>query len=275
MAIPAAEWKAKDAEISTIKARYGLQTAEIHTAWLLRKYTEQVKIVNFSALRWEERKKEVGTLRNSLLNHLDLTGDNKKKKAMLKFYKETQSYVHLTLEERKQCIKDLCECIKSWTTARIFFHAIKKEKFDDSLSNVGGIYEDAFCQVITRFQSFLSHFNAGGYYGLLVSDNNDSINKRLTTLTRHFHQRGAFWREIPNIVETPLFVDSQQTCMVQLADIIAYTIRRYFDASEEENFFLIKERVDRYKGGLVGGRHLTPLETCHCSVCRSARSSRR
>lgn len=39
ISIPIWHWRDADREIFAVKTRYGLQNAEIHTAWLLRKYS--------------------------------------------------------------------------------------------------------------------------------------------------------------------------------------------------------------------------------------------
>ena len=51
---------------------------------------------------------------------------------------------------------------------------------------------------------------------------------------KRFHQQGTLWTEIKHIIETPLFVDSQLTSLVQIADPCAYSLRRYLENSETE-----------------------------------------
>ena len=63
LAIPIERWREADAAISEIMARYGLAGAELHTAWLLRKYLEQSKIDDFADLSWDERRTHVTRLR--------------------------------------------------------------------------------------------------------------------------------------------------------------------------------------------------------------------
>jgi hypothetical protein len=43
-------WPVSDQEIEQIKTKYGLENKEIHVAWILRKYLEQVNIPNFERL---------------------------------------------------------------------------------------------------------------------------------------------------------------------------------------------------------------------------------
>ena len=40
LAIPVEKWKTCDLQVHTLKNKYGLVGAEIHTAWLLRPYQE-------------------------------------------------------------------------------------------------------------------------------------------------------------------------------------------------------------------------------------------
>ena len=65
-----------------------------------------------------------------------------------------------------------------------------------------------------------------------------------------------------------MFVDSQLTSMVQLADLCAYAIRRYLENSEEELFDLVFQRADRAGGVSLGVRHFTSAG-CPCKICAS------
>jgi hypothetical protein len=47
LAIDAETWRAKDAQLRTIKSEYGLADAEIHTGWMVRRYLEQERIPDF------------------------------------------------------------------------------------------------------------------------------------------------------------------------------------------------------------------------------------
>ena len=87
-------------------------------------------------------------------------------------------------------------------------------------------FEEAFSQVVTRFHRFLTEL-PNPDYGLFVQDNNESMARRLTDLMHMFHRQGTRWGSLPRLVETPLFVDSSLTGMVQVADICAYAVRRH------------------------------------------------
>lgn len=101
----------------------------------------------------------------------------------------------------------------------------------------------------------------------MVQDRNDTASKRLTDLMRRFHKDGTQWASIHRIVETPLFVDSQLTAMVQVADLCAYAVRRFFENREVALFERIYSRFDRANDRLVGLRHYTGRRHCTCQVC--------
>jgi Protein of unknown function (DUF3800) len=85
---------------------------------------------------------------------------------------------------------------------------------------------------------------------------------------KKFHQSGTLWTSIENIIETPLFVDSSLTSMIQLADLCSYALRRYCENGEEELFKLIFSRADRKDGTVVGVRHFAP-SGCECLICKN------
>lgn len=259
LAVPADTWKAKDTQIGQIKGKYGLDMSEIHTAWMLREYPEQNTIPNFLTLDYEQRRKLCLAART--LN-LARPRKNKQQSELVKNYKKTQFYIHLTKQERFACVQELAALIGSWSDARIFAEA----QFKRHMGGAGN-FEIAFEQVVTRFNTCLR--NIGGVLGLLVQDNNETVAARLTNQMRKFHRDGTAWtRQIDRIVETPMFVDSELTAMVQMADLAAYAIRRFFDAGEEDLFNRINPSFDRNGRKLVGLRHYTTRAySCTCKAC--------
>lgn len=265
IAIPADKWRSKDEEIDSLKSRYQLVDVEVHTAWMIRKYPEQQQVTDFSTLSYADRKSAALKKRQQNLAAWVVGKDSKQLKEKRKFYKKTEPYIHLTLDERRSFLLELAEIIGNWTDCRAFCECVKKKKF-----TTDDMYESSFQQVVTRFETFLSKTSVKGrksQQGLLISDNNETINRRLTHLMRKFHVDGTMWRKIQHIVETPLFVDSTLTSMIQVADLMSYATRRYFENEEEELFDKIKSRFDRHYTRLVGIRHFTPSEKCGCAVC--------
>lgn len=260
LAIPADTWKAKDLEVLAIKQRYGLGAEEIHTAWMMRDYPEQKRVPDFEGLDAGMRRKAVLGLRS--LN-LGRSRSSNQTRSLQANYKKTAAYVHLTRDERRRCVHELAMLCGGWEDARLFAEAKDKTLAPELPAEC---FERAFEQVVTRFNTYLE--KSGDSIGLLIQDNNSTISSRFTDLMRKYYLQGTTWRPITRIVETPLFVDSQLTSMVQIVDIAAYATRRFFEKKEEPLFEFFYPRFNRDAEKLVGLRHFTGATGCACRVCK-------
>ena len=189
------------------------------------------------------------------------------------FFK-TQDYVHLTLDERRAFVLDVAKCVGGWGFARLFAECVDKVHFDPRRST-RTIDEQAFEQIVSRFEQFLQAVPCGGdqqrrSHGLLIHDNNQTVADKHTKLMKSFLRTGTFWTRVENIIETSLFVDSQLTSMVQIADLCAYALRRYLENGESEIFGEVFRRADRRNGIAVGVRHFTNV-ACSCEICSAHR----
>ena len=110
-------------------------------------------------------------------------------------------------------------------------------------------------------------------FGLLIQDNNQTVAKNITALMRRFHVQGTLWAKEERIIETPLFVDSSLTSMVQMADLCAYATRRFFENGEEDLFDRIFGRFDKASGRIVGIRHYVSAKPCKCKVSAAHRGT--
>ncbi len=258
LAIPADTWKQKDAQVNSLKSKYGIEDKEVHTAWMVREYPEQKIIPDFEVLDWEARRKAVLGVRAM---NLSRPRKNKQQRELLLNYRKSADYIHLTRTERVQLAEELADLLGSWSDVRIFAD-VHAKRHTAGTSH----YEFAFEQVVTRFNTFLEVTHRPS--GLLVQDNNQTVARKLTQTMREFHARGTAWAKIGKIIETPMFVDSSLTSMVQLSDLCAYATRRFFEKGETNFFYRIKARIDRRDGALVGMRHFTGRYNCACEVCK-------
>ena len=271
ISIPIRHWKTCDSEIERIKARYGLTGEEIHIAWLLRSYLEQTRIAGFEALDWRERRQRAESYRKAELLRLQRAKNPKHYHRTRKAFRETSKYVHLSVDERRSLAAELARCISQWRDARLFAECIDKVHFDPNRCGKPAD-EQAFEQVVSRFELYLKNVGAPNSraYGLLIHDNNPTVARRHTDLMKRYHQGGTFWVGVDSIIETPLFVDSQLTSMVQVADVCAYALRRYLENGETALFELVFQRADRKDGVVVGVRHFA-APGCTCAICAAHR----
>lgn len=267
LSIPIWHWKDCDREISILKQRYSLSNSEIHTAWILRSYLEQNKIPNFSSLNHQQRRSEVKKQRKIELLRLHRTNNPKHHRQTKKNFVKTDDYIHLTYDERKRFISEIANCISDWGFARLFAECIDKVNFAPPRGG-SDIDTQAFEQIVSRFEQFLESIGGGKKqcFGLLIHDNNQTVAKKHTSLMKRFHQDGTLWTRVKNIIETPLFVDSELTSLVQIADLCSYAIRKYLENQERDLFSAIFKRADRRGNNVVGIRHFTS-DSCRCEIC--------
>ena len=268
ISVPIWHWNDCDRELRRIKERYDLRDSEIHTAWLLRKYIEQNKVPDFDRLTYRNRRSAVTRLRIAELLRLQALPNRKLHRQTRKNYAKTADYIHLTLDQRKSFVSEVADCIAGWGFARLLAECIDKVHFDPTRTR-RSVDEQSFEQVVSRFEHYLQAMASGTdkkCFGLLIHDNNETVARKHTALMRGFHRDGTLWTQIQNIIETSLFVDSQLTGMVQIADLCAYALRRYLENGEEHLFTKIFDRADRRYGKAVGVRHFTQ-DGCDCQIC--------
>ena len=135
--------------------------------------------------------------------------------------------------------------------------------------------EIAFEDLCKRFDLFLERINANqdsdSQRGLLILDKT-TYETTLQQLALKFRTLGTDWGVIQNIADTPLFVNSQASRVIQLADHVAYSVFRLYQASDTQYFNVIASRFDSEEGkihGLVHKERDNP--TCMCIACYSRR----
>ena len=114
ISIPIWHWRDADREVSQVLGRYGLADAELHTAWMLRKYLEQSRIPGFEQLGHADRRREVNRRRNNELSRLGGSANNVRRNRARKLHRNTDPYVHLTWDERRQAVLDVAEAVSNW-----------------------------------------------------------------------------------------------------------------------------------------------------------------
>jgi len=135
--------------------------------------------------------------------------------------------------------------------------------------------EVAFEQVVSRFDQMLGRMYRAGdtQRGLIVVDKS-TYETSLQRLSVQFRTIGHSFGTLHNIAEVPLFVDSKATRLIQYADLVAHSYRRYIELGDSARFDIIRDAFDA-EGGIVHGIHhqIPQGETCPCwaCTCRAAR----
>ena len=263
VAVDASTWVQKRDQIEAIRQRFGFPGSEIHVAWLLRPYVEQVAIPNFETLSARARRGRVARMRAEKVRVLRASGQAKAARDLERFHKKSAAYAHLLLAERIEVARAVADMVGSWTDTVLF-----GEVADKSIATPFRPDESAFEQVLTRFEAFLARQNS---LGVVAYDQNDAVVDRFTSLMARFQVTGGIWRRLRQIAGHPFFVPSHMSDMLQVADVVAYGLRRYCERGERDLLDRYIGRFDRLGSDLVGLRHYRGGRRCTCIICREPR----
>lgn len=165
-----------------------------------------------------------------------------------------ENWKQFPLPDRLQAIQDALTSINHPSrrkSIRLFGAVIKK-------SAVSGIdpVEHAFEQISSRFDLFLKrlHQNGDTQRGLILFDK-ASTEKRIQTLAREFKYQGHSFGQNLNYAEVPVFLDSKASRLIQLADLVAYSLYRHFE-SQDSRFYNIIENAFDSEGGVKHGLYV-------------------
>jgi hypothetical protein len=91
-----------------------------------------------------------------------------------------------------------------------------------------------------RFDMFLGRRRASGdaQRGMIVLDET-TRETSLQKLSSEFRKVGTRWGVLKNIADTPFFVDSRASRLVQIADHVAYAVFRRYNAGDAQYFDII------------------------------------
>ena len=91
-------------------------------------------------------------------------------------------------------------------------------------------------------------------------------------MAREFRTLGTRWGVLRNLVETPLFVDSRASRLVQVADHVAHAVFRRYNARDTQYFDIIAQKFDSCDGIVHGLAHKQLYDpSCMCIGCMSRR----
>lgn len=134
----------------------------------------------------------------------------------------------------------------------------------------------AFEEICNRFNFYLTRLSdrRGGrredrQRGLIVMDESQ-YEQPLQALAKKFRRKGARWGKLRNLAEVPLFVDSEASRLIQLADMVAFSMWRKYEHADGRFFDSIIPRFDQDGGVIHGLVHAKPNEeVCYCPACMS------
>jgi hypothetical protein len=171
---------------------------------------------------------------------------------------------------RKEIILSVLNVLGSAYTSMVTFAcAVHKNSFPNQ-DPVLKAFED----LSSRFDFFLQRISPGnsGEKGLIILDKS-SYETGLQNLVSNFRMSGNKWgNQLRRIVEVPLFIDSQSSRIVQLADHVSYAVFRRYNADDLTYFNPIENRFDKSDNIMHGLVHLQlSKRDCTCPACITRR----
>ena len=158
----------------------------------------------------------------------------------------------------------------SYDSARAFACAVHKSSYPDR-----DPMELAFEDLCSRFDMFLSRLRDAGdrQRGLLIL-NESAHQTTLQRMAREFRTLGTQWGGIHHLADTPLFIDSRASRLVQLADHVAYAVFRRYNAHDANYIDVISPKFDSVGGVVHGLSHKQRNDPrCMCIACVSRRAA--
>ncbi len=136
-------------------------------------------------------------------------------------------------------------------------------------------YLEAFEGIVARFNQFLitRHHAQDPQKGLVVVAT--SAQKRHTSLRlnyRTYRVQGTRLGYIHNLPLIPLFAEADATRLLQLADLVAYALRRYYEHKDAYYIDPLWSAFFQKNGRYAGLYHRTAqYRTCTCPACLTRR----
>jgi Protein of unknown function (DUF3800) len=112
-----------------------------------------------------------------------------------------------------------------------------------------------FEETCKRFDKYLMRLHKQGntQRGVVVFDE-ATYETTIQNLARDFRSVGHKWGVVRNLAEVPLFLDSKASRMIQLADLVAFSLFRHYEKNDSTFFDIIENCFDNV-GGISHGLH--------------------
>lgn len=144
-----------------------------------------------------------------------------------------------SVPERVQAVVDILKLLNNGhSKINIIASVIEKSQIADPSLILPTAFEDiAFC-FDRSLRNIYSRYN-NPQRGIILFDNS-SVEQKIQALSHSAKHIGKDNDKLRNFAEVPVFIDSKASRLIQLADIIAYWIYRYYNSQDNRGFNLIE-----------------------------------
>jgi hypothetical protein len=167
---------------------------------------------------------------------------------------------------REQLLLNICDLIGKQKFPNLVSFATAVHI--STLSSEKEALEMAVEDLTNRFNIFLKRLYSKGLpgKGLLIID--QAHTERYRELIAKFQKRSKYG-SLSNIIDIPYFAGRGDTRLLQLADVCAYSVFRYYERNDSKYFDKIFPSFDKVapQGGPDGLKHFIG-EECSCVACK-------
>jgi hypothetical protein len=159
-----------------------------------------------------------------------------------------EGWKRYALQDRLRAIQDaLTEgvAMQSQGNVRLFGAVVEKAALDEQ-----DPIEFAFEQLASRFDLFLQRLyrkHGDPQRGMMLFDKSNT-ELRIQRLAREFKYVGHTYGKTRNYAEVPVFLDSRSSRLIQLADLVAFALFRFYEYDDAQFFKIIRHRFDHDDG---------------------------
>lgn len=166
-------------------------------------------------------------------------------------------------------IRELTEFIRDAHTT-LFGIAINKVEFCKFIGSPDQIVHRSLEEMVNRYHEFLSRHHSSG---IIVSDVSErASDTRIRELYEYFRRQGTHFLQIKKIIDTIFFTPSETAVGIQMADVVAYAIKRHCEDHDDRIWSMIDHKFDRTATGSHGFREIPdPLRKRRKTRIRTAR----
>jgi hypothetical protein len=154
--------------------------------------------------------------------------------------------------DRIRALSDALAVISKSVQSTLVFGAAVKKPEDDPGAAVDIAFEHV-CRMFDRHLQLLHH-RKNTQRAVIIFDK-AAYETDIQSLATDFRTVGRDWGVIKNLSEVPLFLDSRASRLLQLADLVAYAVFRFYEREDSRFIDIITERF-----GAFGARGLVYID---------------
>lgn len=182
------------------------------------------------------------------------------------FARRSHPWKRLSQQDARDMIKSVLRVVAdAYDTARAFACVVHKDSFPNQ-----DPMEIAFEDLCSRFDRYLQRTHAEGHSqqrGLVILDKS-TYETPLQKMSIEFRTLGTKWGVLRRLADTPFFVDSRASRLIQIADHVAYAVFRRYQHGDAQYLDCFDHRFDSEDGVIHGLSHKElGNPDCRCLAC--------